>query len=408
MAGILSVILAGGAGTRLYPLTETRTKPAVPFGGGYRLIDFALNNFVNSDLLKIYVLTQFKSQSLNVHLRQAWYLSSLTDHFIDPIPAQMRMGKRWYEGTADAIYQNMRLIEIHDPDQVCIFGSDHIYKMDIRQMIDFHKRRSAQLTVAAIKVPVAEAHLYGVVQVDEQGRMTGFVEKPQNNPPTIPGDPEHVLASMGNYVFDTQTLFAALKADAKEPGSTHDFGLDILTKLYQTHPVYVYDFASNVIPNEPNSTAYWRDVGTIDSFWQSNMDLLADDPPLDLFNPKWPLRSYHPPVPPAKYLDSTDGQRSEVSKSMVASGCVIRGAKVRRCVLGFNVDVQPGTELTDVVFLGDSAIGQNCRISRALIDKDVEIADGVIIGEDLDADKERYKVSPSGIVVIPKGSRIGF
>ena len=326
MPGILSVILAGGAGTRLYPLTESRSKPAVPFAGSYRLIDFVLNNFVNSDLLKIYVLTQFKSQSLNIHLRQAWYLSSLTDHFIDTVPAQMRMGKRWYEGTADAIYQNMRLIEVHDPDYVCIFGSDHIYKMDIRQMVDFHRRQEASLTVAAIRVPVALANQFGCIEVDSHQRMIGFVEKPQSNPPTIPGDPEHVLASMGNYVFTTETLFDTLLEDARDANSSHDFGKDIIPRLYPEQPVYVYDFATNRVPGEKRQSTYWRDVGTLDTYWQAHMDLLGEDPEFDLFNAKWPLRSHHPPVPPAKVLDIPGRQRTHVSNSSLASGCLIRNA----------------------------------------------------------------------------------
>lgn len=408
MAGILSVILAGGAGTRLYPLTETRSKPAVPFAGGYRLIDFVLNNFVNSDLLKIYVLTQFKSQSLNIHLRQAWYLSSLTDHFIDTVPAQMRMGKRWYEGTADAIYQNMRLIEIHDPDFVCIFGSDHIYKMDIRQMVDFHRRKEAQLTVAAIRVPVDNANQFGCIQVDEEGRMIGFVEKPQNNPPTIPGEPGYVLASMGNYVFNTDTLFDTLLEDARDATSSHDFGKDIIPRLFPDGRVFVYDFASNVIPGEKRRSTYWRDVGTLDMYWQAHMDLLGEDPEFDLFNAKWPLRSHHPAVPPAKVLDIPGRQRTHFSNSSMAAGCIVRNATIERSVLGYNIDLRPGCEIRESVLMGDSSIGENCRISRAIIDKEVEIAAGTVIGENPDDDRQRFKVSPAGIVVIPKGARIGF
>ncbi len=408
MPGILSVILAGGAGTRLYPLTETRTKPAVPVAGGYRLIDFVLNNFVNSDLLKIYVLTQFKSQSLNIHLRQCWYLSSLTDHFIDPVPAQMRMGRRWYEGTADAIYQNMRLIEIHDPDVVCIFGSDHIYKMDIRQMLDFHRRKGAELTVAAIRIPKEQAHQFGVIEVDEHGRMIGFVEKPRIDPPTIPDDPEYVLASMGNYIFSTSTLFDSLIEDAKDTNSTHDFGKDIIPRLYPNQQVYVYDFATNVIPNEQGRNGYWRDVGTIDTFWQANMDLLGENPEFNLFNAKWPLRSYHPPLPPAKFLDSDEHGRSDINNSSIASGSVIRGATVDRTVIGYNVRMRPGSQAHQCVFLGDSVVHENCRLHKVIIDKDVEIGPGTVIGEDPKEDRKRYKVSAGGVVVLPKGARIGF
>jgi len=406
MAGILSMILAGGEGTRLYPLTETRTKPAVPFAGSYRLIDFALNNFVNSDLLKIYILTQFKSQSLNIHLRQAWHLSGITDRFIDALPAQMRVGKRWYDGTADAIYQNSRFIEINEPEHVCIFGSDHIYKMDIKQMVNFHRDMKAKLTIAAMKVPVKEASYYGVIEVDENNKVIGFEEKPMSNPKTIPGDPHHVLASMGNYVFETNTLLSELARDAHTQASSHDFGHDIIPNLYDREDVYTYDFSQNIIPGESN-TSYWRDVGTIDSYWQAHMDLLDENPEFSLYNRKWPLHSSHPPLPPATFRDH-NGQASNVTQSLVSAGSFLLGAQVHNSVLGFRSHIRPRAIVENTVLIGHTKIGEDCRIKNTIMDKNVDIAPGTVIGENLELDKKRFTVSENGIVVVPKGARVGF
>lgn len=412
MSRNLGVVLAGGAGTRLFPLTQTRTKPAVPFAGGLRLIDFVLNNFVNSDLLKIYVLTQFKSQSLNIHLRQAWYLSGLTGNFIDAIPAQMRMGKRWYEGTADAIYQNLRFLEIHEPDNVCIFGSDHIYKIDVRQVINFHEKNDAALTVCAIPVLATEAAgRFGVIEVDENYRMIGFEEKPAK-PKTMPGRPDLALVSMGNYVFKNTQLFRYLNEDAADDTSSHDFGHDIIPKMCANgEAVYVYDFHLNKIPGEPETAnqSYWRDVGTIYSFWEANMDLLAGEPELDLYNSKWPLRSYHPPVPPANIMADEQGNHCTVINSMIASGCEITGANVERSVLGFSVDVGAGSQLKESIFLGKCCIGEHCKINRTIVDKGVKIAPNTEIGFDPELDKTRgLTVSDEGIVVIPKNMEIGY
>ncbi|AWL10810.1 Glucose-1-phosphate adenylyltransferase [Saliniradius amylolyticus] len=407
MSRTLAMIMAGGAGTRLYPLTQTRTKPAVPFAGGLRLIDFVLNNFVNSDLLKIYVLTQFKSQSLNIHLRQAWYLSGLTGNFIDAIPAQMRMGKRWYEGTADAIYQNLRLIEIHEPDNVCIFGSDHIYKMEVRQAVRYHEKKQADLTVCATRVPLAEASRFGVIEVDENFRMIGFEEKPAN-PKPLPDDPNSALVSMGNYIFDTQVLFDTLHKDAEDKLSSHDFGNDIIPKLYPKGSVYVYDFTLNQIPGEEGRSHYWRDVGTLYSFWEAHMDLLSCSPPLDLTNPKWPLRSYHPPVAPARILGDNDGTQSAISDSMIAAGCTIVGANVERSVLGYKIDVGAGASLKESIFLGTSTIGAGCELNRVVADKGVTIAPGTRIGIDNAEDRDRgLTVTDEGLVVLSKGAYVG-
>ncbi|MGR5062980.1 glucose-1-phosphate adenylyltransferase [Photobacterium sp. DNB22_13_2] len=405
MAGVLGMILAGGEGSRLRPLTDTRTKPAVPFGGSYRLIDFALNNFLNADLMKIYVLTQFKSQSLYVHMKKGWNVSGITGRFIDPIPAQMRMGKRWYDGTADAIYQNMRFMQLEEPDQVCIFGSDHIYKMDVKQMLDFHLDKKADLTVAALRMPLSEASAFGVIEVDENGCMVGFEEKPAN-PKSIPGDPENALVSMGNYIFETDVLCKELEEDAVNEDSSHDFGKDIIPKLFPQGKVYVYDFMTNIIPGE-KTAGYWRDVGTIESYWQAHMDLLSEDAPFSLYNRQWQLHTYYPPLPPATLLDSDDC-KVDTNNCMISAGSYIRGAKVYKSVLGFRTNVDHNTMISESIILGDVKIGANCSIRRAIIDKNVMIAPGTVIGENLEEDKKNYHVSDEGIVVIPKGAKIGY
>lgn len=409
MSGILTMILAGGQGTRLSPLTQVRAKPAVPFGGNYRIIDFVLNNFVNSDLLEIFVLTQFKSQSLMKHLSRAWQVTGLTNRFIDPIPAQMQTGGHWYQGTADAIFQNVNLIEDLDPKLVCVFGGDHIYKMDVRQMIDFHNESGGLLTMAAIPVPVAQANEFGVIEVDEKGKMIGFAEKPKSNPKTIPGNPGFVLASMGNYVFDAQTLVQSLKDDAIDPLSQHDFGHDIIPKLFEQGAVYVYDFSTNEIRGEPeNSKGYWRDVGTINSFYEANMDLTSVTPPFDLYNKHWPLRSFHATAPPAKFVHDDMNRTGQAIRSMVSGGCIISGSIVYNSVLGYNTHVHSHSYIDSSYLMGNCDIGRGCRIRRAIIDHGVAIAAGTIIGENSDDDRARFHVTDSGIVVIPKQSRIGF
>ncbi|MEJ2042492.1 MAG: glucose-1-phosphate adenylyltransferase [Reinekea sp.] len=410
MSGILSMILAGGEGTRLAPLTSVRAKPAVPFGGNYRIIDFVLNNFVNSDLLQIFVLTQFKSHSLNKHMSRRWQISGLTNRFIDTIPAQMQMGKHWYQGTADAIYQNISLVEGLDPEVVCVFGGDHIYKMDVRQMIEFHRSyRGAKLTVAAIPVPVSQADQFGIIEVDENNRMIGFKEKPKADVKTIPGRPDYVLASMGNYVFTASTLVESLKADAEERDSLHDFGHNIIPKLYPTGDVYVYDFSTNHIRGEPDGTnGYWRDVGTIDSLYEANMDLLEVVPPIDLYNRHWPMRSYHPAVPPAKFVHDQENRKGQAIGSIVSAGSIVSGSGVYHSILGYNTHIHSHAHIEDCVLLGNIDVGRSSRITKAIIDKDVSIAPGTVIGENMEQDKERFHVSPNGIVVIPKGARVGF
>lgn len=409
MSGILSMILAGGEGTRLAPLTGIRAKPAVPFGGNYRIIDFVLNNFVNSDLLQIFVLTQFKSHSLLKHMSRRWRVTGLTNRFIDPIPAQMQTGKHWYQGTADAIYQNLDVIEGVDPELVCVFGGDHIYKMDVRQMIQMHQDTGAKLTVAAIPVPVEQASQFGVIEVDENGKMIGFQEKPKVDPKTIPGNPNMVLASMGNYVFDAKTLTECLRYDAEQAESVHDFGHNIIPLLYAQGDVYVYDFSTNNIRGEPEtSRGYWRDVGTIDSYYEANMDLISVIPPIDLYNRYWPLRSYHPAVPPAKFVHDEANRTGQAISSMISGGCVVSGSIVYQSILGYNVHVHSHAYVDRCVIMGGNDIGRGSRIRRAIIDKDVVIAPNTIIGEDPEMDRQRFHVSKEGVVVIPKGARVGF
>ena len=407
MAGILAMILAGGEGSRLFPLTQTRTKPAVPFGGNYRLVDFALNNFVNAELMKIYVLTQFKSQSLSIHLRKAWRLSGIAKQFIEAIPAQQRVNKNWYSGTADAIYQNARFIEKHAPDHVCIFGSDHIYKMDVQQMVEHHKAKEAILTVAAIRVVKEQAYHFGIIEVDEDGRMIGFTEKPSvEDAKTIPGDDKHVLASMGNYVFKSDSLLKELYDDAADSNSSHDFGKDIIPKLYPKGKVFVYKLSDNYIPGEPE-TAYWRDVGSLDSYWEAHMQLLADEAPFSLYNKNWPLHTYHPPLPPATFRDEADSV-SDISKSMIGAGSYVNGAKIENSILGFSSHICTGAVIKESIFLGNAKIGSGARLNKVILDKDVEIAPGTVIGENLEEDRKKFTVSENGVVVIAKGCKVGF
>ena len=402
------MILAGGEGKRLHPLTSVRTKPAVPFGGNYRIIDFALSNFINSGFLKIFVLTQFKSHSLMQHLREGWRLSGLRGHFIDPIPAQMRMGKRWYEGTADAIYQNMNLIKDTDPEHVCIFGGDHIYRMDISQMLRFHKKREADLTVAAIPVPVSEARHFGIIEVDENWCMTGFVEKPQSSPKTMPGQPDMVLASMGNYIFNRLPLEDMLQQDSQDGQSVHDFGRDMIPKMYSGGKVYVYDFSQNHIPGaQPKEAGYWRDVGTIRSYWEANMDLVGIEPQFNLYNQQWPVLTYNPPFPPAKFVHFSDLRTGHAINSMISPGSIISGAMVEKSVMGYNTHIHSFSHVNESVVMNNVVIGRGCKLHRVIIDKHVVIQPGTVIGHDPEEDANRFETTEDGIVVIPKGAEIG-
>jgi glucose-1-phosphate adenylyltransferase len=403
---VLGIVLAGGRGTRLYPLTRERAKPAVPFGGKYRIIDFVLSNFVNSGIHSIYVLTQFLSQSLLQHLSEGWQFGGLLkSHFIINVPAQMRAeNEAWYRGTADAIYQNINLIEQSDPHMVAIFGADHIYRMNVAAMIDFHRAKHAEVTVAAIPVPRAHAHEFGVIEVNDESRIVAFHEK-NPNAPTMPSDRERVYASMGNYVFSTRTLLELLTADAKTPSSHHDFGKDILPRLAGKTPMYAYNFENNRIPGEvEDSVPYWRDVGTIDAYYEANMDLNQVKPDLNLYNREWPVRSTSYPDPPVKFVFDEEGRRGEALDSIVSGGCILAGGLVRKSVLGRGVRVHTGAEIEGCVIMDNCDIGRRAKLRRAILDKNIRIPEDATVGYDLEADRTRgWHVTESGIVVIGRG-----
>jgi len=404
---VLGIVLAGGKGTRLYPLTRERAKPAVPFGGKYRIIDFVLSNFVNSGIYSIYVLTQFRSQSLLQHLSEGWQFGGmLKSNFITNVPAQMRSEKEsWYQGTADAIFQNINLIEQSDPHLVAIFGADHIYRMNIASMTDFHMTKHAEVTVAAIPVPRHHAVEFGVIEASDDGRIMGFHEK---NPdaPTMPGDSNRVYASMGNYIFSKQTLLDLLKEDANDPDSNHDFGRDILPKLAGNAPMYAYNFETNRIPGEAeDSIPYWRDVGTIDAYYEANMDLNHVKPELNLYNREWPVRSTSYPDPPAKFVFDQEGRRGEALDSIVSGGCILSGGRVRKSVLGRAVRVHTGAQVEGCVIMDNCDIGRHAKLQRAILDKNVRIPENAEVGYDLEADRARgWHVTESGIVVIGRES----
>jgi glucose-1-phosphate adenylyltransferase len=400
---VLGIILAGGKGTRLYPLTKERAKPAVPFGGKYRIIDFVLSNFINSGIYSIYVLTQFRSQSLLQHLNEGWQTGGLLkNQFIIPVPAQMRSpGEQWYQGTADAIYQNVNLIEQALPHVVAIFGADHIYRMNIAHMIAEHRRTGAACSVAAIPVEKKWASEFGVIETSPDNRILAFHEKNPDSP-TIPGHPDQVFASMGNYVFSTSTLLKALYEDAADVESSHDFGRDILPRLVaEKQAIYAYDYQTNKIPGEPeDATPYWRDVGTIEAYWEANMDLRSVKPSLNLYNRQWPLRTTGYPDPPAKFTFDDENRRGEAIDSIVSGGAILSGGRVRNSILGRNVRVHAGAQVEDSVILDNCDIGRRAKIRRAILDKNVRVRPDTTIGYDLEQDRRLYHVTESGIVVV--------
>lgn len=399
---VLAFVLAGGKGTRLYPLTKERAKPAVPFGGRYRIVDFVLSNLTNSGVYSTYVLVQFKSQSLLQHIRDGWdFGGMLKSQFMIPVPAQMRSaGETWYRGTADAVYQNINLIEQADPHLVCIFGADHIYRMNIREMIEFHEHKRAQATVAAIPVPKDEAREFGVIESSLDGRITGFHEKVAE-PPTMPGNSEMCFASMGNYIFSTGLLLRELYADAENENSSHDFGRDILPSLVGRADLYAYDFNTNRIPGDPpNSKSYWRDVGTIDAYYDANMDLRNVNPELNLYNREWKLRTAGFEDPPAKFVFDETGRRGTAIDSIVSGGTILSGGMVRGSVLGRGVRVHTGSLVEDSILFDNVDIGRHAKIRRAILDKNVRIPEGAEIGYNLEEDRKRHYVTESGIVVV--------
>jgi len=399
---VLAFVLAGGKGTRLHPLTKERAKPAVPFGGRYRIVDFVLSNLVNSGIYSIYVLTQFKSQSLLQHLREGWEVSGLLKNiFIIPVPAQMRSANEdWYRGTADAISQNINLIQQSDPHVVAIFGADHIYRMNIRQMIEYHVEKQAGVTVAAIPVEKQYASEFGVIETTSDGRIRGFHEK-RVDAPTMPGDPMRVFASMGNYVFSTDLLLRELMADDKNKDSSHDFGKDILPRLIGRSDMYAYDFQTNVIPGDPiGSPQYWRDVGTIDAYYEASMDLRAVSPELNLYNRQWPLRTAGYSDAPAKFVFDEDGRRGVAVDTIIAGSSIVSGGSVKGSVLGRGVRIHTGSYVEDSIIFDNCDIGRHSKIKRAILDKNVKVPPNTTIGYDLEADRKNYHVTESGIVIV--------
>ena len=398
----LAFVLAGGKGTRLYPLTKERAKPAVPFGGRYRIVDFVLSNLINSGIYSIYVLIQFKSQSLLQHLREGWEIGGLLrNHFIIPVPAQMRSaGEDWYRGTADAIYQNINLVEQALPDIVVIFGADHIYRMNIRDMIEFHRTKNAKVTIAAIPVPKEYAREFGVIEIDENNAVIAFHEK-KADAPTMPGRPDMVLASMGNYVFATDLLVRELYTDGEDDSSSHDFGRDILPGLIGRTEMFAYDFQTNRIPGDPpNQLAYWRDVGTIDAYFEASMDLRAVHPELNLYNRQWPLRTAGYFDAPAKFTFDEEGRRGQAVDSIVSGGAILSGGVVKNSVIGRGVKIHAGASVEDSVIFDGCDIGRRARVRRAILDKNVKIPEDAAIGYDLERDRQFHHVTESGIVVV--------
>lgn len=405
----LVMILAGGEGKRLYPLTKDRAKPAVPFGGRYRIIDFVLNNFINSGFFKIKVLTQYKSDSLNKHITRGWALSPFLNQYVDLAPAQMRTGSDWYRGTADAIFQNVFHITDEDPDYVCIFGGDHIYKMDVSQMLDYHKEKNADLTISAIPIPIEEAHEFGIIEVDDDWKLINFVEKPQAAPKSIPGNPNMCLASMGNYIFNKDSLLKALEEDEKIENSNHDFGKNVIPMmLNEGKRIYVYNFNDNVFPGmSDRERGYWMDVGSIDAYWQANMDLLDYDPELNLYSQAWPLRTFNYNYPPAKFIWEEGERVGMATNSMVSEGCIVSGAGLSRCVLSPKVKVNSFSQISESILMENVEIGRHSRIKKAIIDKNVIVPANTRIGFNKEEDIKRgFHVSPNGVTVVPKGAKL--
>ena len=406
---VVAFVLAGGRGNRLLPLTKERAKPAVPFGGKYRIIDFVLSNLINSGIYSIYVLIQYMSQSLLRHLRDGWQFGGLlSNQFVIPVPAQLRsVHEGGYRGTADAIFQNLNLVDDLDKQLIVVFGADHIYRMNIRHMVEFHERVHSDVTVAAIPVSARLSAEFGVIEADMDGAVRGFHEK-NVDAPTIPGTPNKVYASMGNYVFSARTLFETLQADALREDSKHDFGFDILPSLLGRGAIYAYDYQTNVIPGDTGtSAAYWRDVGTLEAYYEANMDLRGLMPSLNLYNRQWPIRTASYPDPSAKFTFDEDGNPGQATGSIISGGCILSGGMVRGSVLGRNVLVGSQSSIEDSIILDNCTIGRLCSIRRAILDEGSAVPDGTRIGYDLDCDRIHHHVSDTGIVVVTSGSLKG-
>jgi glucose-1-phosphate adenylyltransferase len=396
---VAAVLLAGGAGERLYPLTKDRAKPAVGFGGPYRIIDFTLSNCVNSGLRKIFIATQYKAQSLNRHVRMGWSIvNTELGEFVDVLPPQKRVGENWYLGTADAVYQNLYSISQESPRWVIILSGDHIYKMDYGKMLDVHIARGAVLTVGALQVPLAEARRFGVLEVDDDSRVTGFQEKPASASPT-PWNPDSCLGSMGIYIFDFDVLARELSRDAEE-STTHDFGRDIIPHLVSTgERVYAYLFWDE----NKKTSKYWRDVGTLDAYYEASMDLIAIDPTFNLYDPEWPLRTYQPQFPPAKFVFNEDGRRGLAIDSLISMGCIVSGSEIRHSILSPGVRVHSYCEIEDSILMYNATIRRHTKVRKAIIDREVEVPAGAVIGYDPAEDRRRHTVSDAGVVVVTAG-----
>jgi glucose-1-phosphate adenylyltransferase len=402
---VLGIVLAGGAGTRLAPLTADRAKPAVPFGGAYRLVDFALSNLVNSGIRKICVLTQYKSHSLDRHISVTWRMSDLLGNYVTPVPAQQRLGPHWYTGSADAIFQSMNLITDENPDLVVVVGADHVYRMDPRQMIAQHVEHGAGVTVAALPVSRQDAKAFGIVDVGADGRtIIDFLEKPAD-PPPLPDSPEESFASMGIYVFTTKVLVDALRRDAADDESRHDVGGNIIPMLVEDGVAQAYDFLTNQVPGSTEGDAgYWRDVGTIDAYFDAHMDLRTVEPMFNLYNYRWPILTHMENLPPAKFVHDTGDRVGRAIDSLVCNGVIISGGLVRESVLSPGVRVNSWATVESSVLLNNTVIGRHAQIRNAIIDKNVVVPEGIKIGVDKDHDRARgFVVSPGGITVVGKG-----
>ncbi|MCX6404039.1 MAG: glucose-1-phosphate adenylyltransferase [Actinobacteria bacterium] len=399
---VLSMVLAGGEGKRLMPLTADRAKPAVPFGGSYRLIDFVLSNLVNAGFLRICVLTQYKSHSLDRHITTSWQVGTLLGDFVTSVPAQQRLGPRWYTGSADAIFQSLNLVYDSLPDYILVFGADHVYRMDASQMLEAHIASGASVTVAGIRVSKDSASEFGVIETDESGqRITRFHEKPAN-PPTIPGSPDQSYASMGNYIFNTDALIAALQKDAADENSIHDMGTNIIPMMTAAGEAAVYDFDLNEVPGATTrDRGYWRDVGTLDTYHEAHMDLVSVHPIFNLYNDHWPILTNMPSLAPAKFV-----QGGTAHESIVGAGSILAGAHVRNSVVANAVRVEEGAYVDGTVLMPGVRVGRGAVIRNAILDKNIIVPDGAQIGVDLDLDRQRYTVSDGGIVVLGKGQQV--
>jgi len=403
---VLAMVLAGGEGKRLAPLTADRAKPAVPFAGNYRIIDFVLSNLVNGGYRKIVVLTQYKSHSLDRHITQTWRMSQLTGNYVLSVPAQMRRGPRWFLGSSDALYQNLNLVYDEQPDHILVFGADHVYRMDPRQMVEAHIASGAGVTVAAHRVPREQAHQFGVLQADASGRITSFLEKPRDAE-GLPDDPTQVFASMGNYCFTTECLIQAVSSNAADPHAGADVGGDLIPALVQEGQAQVYDFSTNEVPGATGrDRAYWRDVGTLDAYYDAHMDLVEVQPIFNLYNRKWPVLTWNPPHPPAKFVHEGDTRTGRAINSLVCQGVVVSGGVARRSVLSPGVRINSYADVSGSVLLNGVEVGRHAVVRNAIVDKQVKIPEGARIGVDPAADRERFTVSANGIVVIGKGQKV--